>query len=129
MAGVPYALNYLAPQARDAERDLREQRADAAQDANALRESVQAGDIVTDASADPGYGALRWWTVERIEPGQDWVLLRGFRDASRTVWSALDGMRAVSEEEQDRWQAQADAAEEADAQDRWLRWGGGWDND
>ena len=131
MAGTPYALNYVAPQARDAARDILAQlRANALGPYPELH--VSAEDLVV--------GSHVWyrpqgtaWKVLEVSPESDYVRAVEMRHTdyapqSQSVWLDLrHGYESLSEEEVTAEQREMEARADRDADDRADRWGGGWD--
>jgi hypothetical protein len=119
MAGTPYALNYVAPQARDARRDARAQLSDV----NARDLSV--GDHVVYSRTN---GA---WKITSTSPDSDYVMaveMLTYGYATDYRWLDIThGYSLLSEEETAAEVAEMEARADRDEQDRADRWGGGWD--
>jgi hypothetical protein len=119
MAGIAYRLNYLAPQARDAARDTRDQ----LDEVNARDLSV--GDHVVYNVTNNA------WKIVSTSPDSDYVMAVEMRPMDYgTEYRWLDishGYALLSAEEVAAEVAEMEARADRDAQDRADRWGGGWD--
>jgi len=130
MAGTPYALNYVAPQARDAARDILEQLRIAAAgpypELHVAADSLSVGDHLYYRPQGTA------WKVLEASPESDYVRAVEMRHTDyapqhASVWLDMrHGYELLSPEEA---AAEMHARADRDEQDRWDRWGGGWDLD
>lgn len=132
MAGIPYALNYVAPQVRDAARDIMAQlRAAALGPYPELH--VSAEDLVIGSHVwyRPQGSA---WKVLEVSPGSDYVRAVEMRHTDyapqhASVWLDLrHGYESLSEEEVSAEQREMAARADRDEMDRADRWGGHYDD-
>lgn len=132
MAGTPYALNYVAPQARDAARDILEQlRVNAAgpyPELHVAADSLSVGDHLFYRSQTSA------WKVLECSPESDYVRAvemrhLGYAPQSQSVWLDLrHGYELLSDEEVTAEVAEMEARADRDEMDRADRWGGHWDD-
>lgn len=132
MAGIPYPLNYLAPQARDAARDILEQlRINAAGPYPELHVAADSLTVGDHLYYRPQGSA---WKVLECSPESDYVRAVEMRHLdyapqSQSVWLDLrHGYESLSEEEVAAEVAEMEARAIRDTDDRYARWGGGWDD-
>lgn len=134
MAGTPYALNYLAPQARDARADNYAQ----------LREYVKGPRPELNVAAEDVTAGMHLWSrrtgdafLVTLAPAPGEVYARavemrslGYAPARDAVWLDIThGYEILSPEEAAAEVAEMEARADRDEMDRADRWGGGWDND
>jgi hypothetical protein len=133
MAGTPYALNYLAPQARDARADSYAQ----------LREYVKGPRPELNVAAEDVHAGTHLWSRRTGDaflvtlapaPGEVYaraveMLSLGYAPARDAVWLDIThGYEILSPEEAAAEVAEMNARADRDEQDRADRWGGWWDD-